>query len=119
MAVVVRTLSKDDVSETAGRIRREIADHKRHRLAREELRLFRKAMAVAYQPRAEHPAHRHGEEAPRAAGDAVSRFLCWNCGLWQGDESDPIEASRLCDTCRAAMRDRRRPTVAAPGPEVD
>jgi Zn finger protein HypA/HybF involved in hydrogenase expression len=37
----------------------------------------------------------------------MSKYLCWNCGLWQGDESEPEEASKLCPSCKAAMsRDR-------------
>lgn len=32
----------------------------------------------------------------------MSRFWCWNCGLWQGNEEEPLEASKLCETCRAA-----------------
>jgi hypothetical protein len=33
----------------------------------------------------------------------MSQYYCWNCGLMQGDDTDPIEASRLCPACAAAM----------------
>lgn len=34
----------------------------------------------------------------------MSRYWCWGCELWYGDESAPLEASKLCPTCR-----RRKP----------
>ena len=40
------------------------------------------------------------------------RYLCWNCGLWQGDESDPLTISQLCPSCKTAMR--RTPPPAPP-----
>lgn len=33
----------------------------------------------------------------------MSQYLCWNCGLMQGAEDDPMEASRLCASCANAM----------------
>jgi len=30
----------------------------------------------------------------------MGRFYCWKCELWFGDESDPIEATKLCAACR-------------------
>jgi hypothetical protein len=39
----------------------------------------------------------------------MARFKCWNCELWQGDESEPLEASRLCEPCKTAMETRAVP----------
>lgn len=34
-------------------------------------------------------------------------YYCWNCGLLQGDEDDPVvEISRLCPRCEAARKER-------------
>ena len=33
----------------------------------------------------------------------MSKYLCWNCGLWQGDEQDDLESSKLCPACKKAM----------------
>jgi hypothetical protein len=33
----------------------------------------------------------------------MSKYLCWNCGLWQGDEQDDLESSKLCPSCRSAI----------------
>lgn len=32
----------------------------------------------------------------------MSKYLCWNCELWQGDEQDDLESSKLCPSCTAA-----------------
>lgn len=29
-------------------------------------------------------------------------YLCWNCGLMQGGEDEPMEESTLCPSCRGA-----------------
>lgn len=42
----------------------------------------------------------------------MSRYLCWNCGLWMGDESDPLSVSTLCPACKSAMAER--PPAMAP-----
>ena len=41
--------------------------------------------------------------AAAAGGGPVSRYWCWHCELWQGDEEEPLEASRLCPHCAAGM----------------
>lgn len=33
----------------------------------------------------------------------MSKYLCWNCGLWQGDEQDDLESSKLCPACKKAI----------------
>lgn len=36
----------------------------------------------------------------------MSQYICWNCGLLQGDEWEPWEPSRLCPACSKAMNRR-------------
>ena len=34
-------------------------------------------------------------------------YRCWNCELLHGADDEPIEPSRLCPACEAAMYPRR------------
>lgn len=52
-------------------------------------------------PRGDGEARRHRQGDRRGP---VSRFWCWACELWYGDEDAPLEASRLCDSCKAARK---------------